>query len=100
VATNIFGGAPIAWRTSRMGCAGSKEPNEPRLSSNREASLDVDNINVVEKPALERKKSAHVRAASADAARTHGASRASPRTHATAARAGCTVCSDCMPTRF
>ena len=88
-----------------MGCAGSKEPDEPKLNSNRDASLDVDSIKVAEKPALQRKKSTQARAASADAARTHRASRASPRTHATAARiaafarAGCTVCSDCMPTR-
>ena len=86
-----------------MGCTGSKEPNEPKLNSNRDASLDVDSIKVAEKPALQRKKSTQARAASADAARTHGALR-SPRTHATAARiaafarAGCNVCSDCMPT--
>ena len=66
-----------------MGCAGSKEPKEPELNSNRDEATSLDGINVAEKPgvSLQRKKSSQVgRTSLTPNAATHGASRASPRT--------------------
>ena len=59
--------------TTRMGCAGSKEPKEPELNSNRDEATSLDGINVAEKPgvSLQRKKSSQVGRTSPDAERCH-----------------------------